>query len=368
MDRDIARAIDGHGGGAYAPSSVIEIGGEGLEVSSTLDVTGTLENSRLDALSIHNWNSVFTVTDCERALLWVPAGSQWGGSPVWHTYGTDSGNPVGMVLIDGIGSHDSMDLGAGDGLTPTCAASNEDGSVILVGGTPGSGSTKKIRRSTDRGETWTIEDTVASGTTEVSSLAYVPLLSLWVAGLSNGNIETSPDGETWTNQTVPNSDRRHSLAVSDDEILAFTNASTDKALRSTNGTAWSEVTMPASGTWAHGAWNAARGKFMACDTTADTFATSATGATWTPAAGTLTAATIVRGIAAFNKAWLIITGSGGSGGQAGLLYSADDGASWRVAHNHVADGVREGALGVGNRQIMFKDQSAGHYVSFRSAL
>lgn len=85
--------------------------------------------------------------------------------------------------------------------SPSCAVSNDAGTFV-VGGSVSSASTSKLVSSTD-GSTWTFRSTSTSDTKGVTALAWDSVNSLFVAAISAGGLETSPNGVTWTARAVP---------------------------------------------------------------------------------------------------------------------------------------------------------------------
>jgi hypothetical protein len=202
-------------------------------------------------------------------------GPSAGANPV-GTFSTDAN-----LSSDAAASWTALTLSANDGLTYPRADINPAG-VIVMGGKPGSSSTKKIRESSD-GTTFTARDTVATGTIAVQCVKWHSGASKFVIGLSNTaatNIETSPDGQTWTQITgLANTNHRRALATNGTVIVAFSGTSTDKCLSSTNVSVWTERTLPFSEHWYGAHWDPAGARFVAVGATH--IAVSSDGATWT---------------------------------------------------------------------------------------
>lgn len=80
LDIDHANAIDGAGGGAYAPSDPLDIGGDGLIVSGPLVVTGSFAvHTRLDALE------AVVAGVAGSYILEVPLVAHYNGGPRFTT-------------------------------------------------------------------------------------------------------------------------------------------------------------------------------------------------------------------------------------------------------------------------------------------
>lgn len=118
----------------------------------------------------------------------------------------------------------------------------------------------------------------------VTALIYDYGNSVWIAGLSGGStgktIETSTDAVTWTVRTNANSNTIHRFAQDEQgTVVGISSASTNKAVRSTDSIAWTEVTLPASASWTGLTYSAGLGKWFAASTGGD-YAESADGQTW----------------------------------------------------------------------------------------
>jgi len=220
-----------------------------------------------------------------RSIIWNP------GDRYWYIFGLNGANPAGLRSISGRAStYTSLTIGAGAGLTPHggAVAANSSG-VIIMGGTPGSASVQKIRESAD-GTTWNIRSTVASSTERVNSAIWHSGASLFIIGLNNSaatNIETSPDGQTWTQRTgLPNTHARGPMASSGSIVVILagptgnpgTSVSTDKCLTTTDGVTYTERTLPTTQTWFGVIWDPRYERFLAFG--ASNWAYSTDGITW----------------------------------------------------------------------------------------
>ncbi|HEX5076141.1 MAG TPA: hypothetical protein VFW03_23210 [Gemmatimonadaceae bacterium] len=277
-----------------------------------------------DFAQLRNWRtgSVTNIT--------TTAACAWDATKYcWFVAGYNGTTPeAGAALASGNGNDialgGAVDAGAGLVCGPEAACVAPDGSW-LFGGAPGSSSQQKIRRSTDTGANWAAQNTVATGTTGVNLLH--TFAGLAIAGLANGNIETSPNGTLWTNRTVPNANARGSVASSASiVVIASPTVTTNKVITSGDGITWTERTMPSSLKW-RVAYSAVDGKFIA--TSESSIAWSTDGITWSTSGVTVPsfqANTGARGgIVVLNRAWIVHDGF-----NFGTIFgSIDAGATWR---------------------------------------
>lgn len=293
-----------------------------------------------DLALIQNWmeaTSVASLTTNTGACCWDPDVGIWFA-------GADNGtNPQALRLFRSGGALSGGSVPAGAGLTAGMEAAciAPDGTWV-IGGTPGSASAAKIRYATSpavESITWASANTVDSGTAGVNVLHTFG--DLIVAGLSDGDIETSPDGITWTARTEPNSNARRSAASSDDIIVVTANASTDKLISSPDGITWTERTLPAAGVWKV-AYGAEDGVFLAVES--GTIASSTNGTTWSSSG--LTALAQPAAIAVFRKIWLVY-----DTGDKILYRSIDAGVSWMPVASF-SGGPTGVTLRVGDNQIL----------------
>lgn len=237
-----------------------------------------------DLAIAHNINDQATVANCGYSPIWVP----FNDSGAWLSFGVSSGNPVYSYSLANGDWSTAADAIEEDGLTPGAhGCSATDGTIVLFGGTPGSASTKKIRRSLqnyplNEGFGFFAEDTVASGTEGVRSMIWHEESELFVIGLSNAvatNIETSPDGQTWTQRTGSNSLARGAMATSGEVIILLSTSSTNQCLRSVDGINWTTETLPSTAVWLSVVWDSFNEKFLAFSATS--WAWSSDGENWT---------------------------------------------------------------------------------------
>lgn len=323
-----------------------------------------------DAALVKNWRRSAVVTGMDVTAESSDA-SQACWSPLigkWVAFGRNSGNPTVATSYDGV-EWSTGSIPAHEGLTPRAAAANPAG-IVLVGGSPGSASTKKLRRSTDGGLTWLGADIGAADTTMVSALLWHPAGAQFIAGRANGDILTSPDGVTWTPRTVPNADGRRRMATDGTTIVCSSGASSwDKCVTSLDGITWTERTFPSVASWSGLAWSPALGKFFAVgDSVA---ASSPDGVTWSSSGLTGPGASGFPGLACHGRLLLAATSHVGAG-PGSVLYSIDGAVSWKLIrkldstsedfpyHSHMPI--------VGDAQFLAWDPAGVFYSSLRGGL
>ena len=234
-----------------------------------------------DIAIAQNWIGSETQANYGHAILWSDVNEQW------FSFGVNAGNP--LVANRNIGSAafaTSGTVDAGAGLTPRCAV--EGPSIMVMGGTPGSASTSKLRSATT-GSAWTARTTNASGTEGVRCLGYHTGTTQFVAGLDNTaatNMEYSTNGTSWTQITgLPNTNPRGAFASNGSIMVVMPyNTSTNKCITATTASGtWTERTLPATQIW-HGVhWSPTYSLFIALG--ASSLAYSADGITWSAVTG-----------------------------------------------------------------------------------
>ena len=200
--------------------------------------------------------------------------------------------------------------------------------------------------------TWSTTDTGASAAAVDCELRVFN--SLYVAVQAGAFIKTSPDGTTWTSQTVPAAlagiTTGFSVAQSPTSIVAFARtANITSCMRSTNGTAWSAVSLGALigatdtvyGV-AYGQINAAASGYVVAVQTASgsKFLQSIDdGATWTQVStfGSL----LVTDIAVNGSLWVAVTELAATRASR-TLYSVDGGVTWRRCAFGLSDNLVSG--------------------------
>src|SRR5688572_22090550 len=205
-----------------------------------------------------------------------PAGSNLTG--YWVAMGVSAGNPAAQYSYNGV-NWTALTIPAGAGLTPqpNAFAAKPDGSIAVFGGTPGSSSASKYRESTTI-LTWNARSSSQTDTAGVTSIAWLPFASLFVAGHTTGRLETSPNAQTWTNRTTPfGAVSIGKIAVSATTAVAVAVNSTAAAY-STDGTTWTSATLPITCSGA-AVYNSVLGKFYAFGTTGAGICSSSDGIT-----------------------------------------------------------------------------------------
>jgi hypothetical protein len=268
-----------------------------------------------DVAQAQNWfvstSGPVTLT---KSCAWDPTRGYWF---VAGDNGTDS---TGSVV------YRSGDYGSSFTISTNLTIGNEAAVIApngawVVGGNPAGSSAAKIRYSTDAGVNWTSVNTVVAGTSAVSVLHTFAAAGLIIAGLDNGDIETSPTGAVWTARTEPNANPRNNAASSSTICVVTSTSSTNKVITSPDGVTWTERTLPSSGVWSV-AWNALDHVFLAIN--ASTAAKSTDGITWTDVGVTAPGGTQLCCIGHVFVAYATAT--------TGVVYtSVDMGANWRSA-------------------------------------
>lgn len=217
-----------------------------------------------------------------------------------------------------------------------CAAADGTG-IVVVAGTAAVAA--RLVRSPDGGETWARQSTVRSAASTPTFIEWVPTINLFVLGYSaadNTNIETSPDGITWTQRTLPNSLARRACATNGLIIVVTANSSSNKVITSSDAITWTERTMPATKTWSAVCWSNQQQKFIALSSDGLAGAISDDGVTWTalPVGANIVLTTSSSRLMAVGRVWVVSgTSAGLPNGSSlvneGTMYSIDNGATWR---------------------------------------
>jgi hypothetical protein len=356
LDEKTKKALNADDGGVWAPASIIEIGGAGLKVTGPFYAEQAVFGDLAIVKNIVGTSAEATVF---AAPVWSDVHKRWYG------FSHSSGFPSGARKF-GTGTIWSVvTIPSGDLLTLLSAASNPAG-IVLLGGTPGSASTQKIRRSND-GTTWTVQNTVNSGAEGVArqGLIWHQNAVIFVAGLTNAvatNIETSPDGVTWSVQTGPNSHARGSMISNGSTVvvLANPNTTTDKCITSTNGVAWTERTLPTSQVWRSVVWDSYYQRFIAFGDSR--FAYSSTGTTWTDG-GTVPAASLRY--AAVGRALMAVSMGGGGTAIYGGYFNGVSLLMSQVAEV-AASGTHD--IAAGDNQFMIVTSTNTQYWTLRGGI
>lgn len=283
IDLNLSRALDGFGGGKYAPSAPLNISGKGLKVGDSGDdaplVTAASKwlGPMLD-LSISSaitGNVLTSITAIEERLL----------------FATGTANDTILVsLNDGFSWIDtSANIAAPQGIALSCCASSYVLGVTVPGILVAGGNSAKVYYSTDAGATWTFA-TLPGAPTQINALHFDKLNGLFVAiGKTAGApyIATSPAGAAptvWTQRTVPGAITGSNIGLSIAQIpggrLVASWAGQTNVAYSDNGTTWTaSTTALTSGKYGV---RYGDGVFVAIDLNATSHAyVSSDGSTWT---------------------------------------------------------------------------------------
>jgi hypothetical protein len=241
LDEKTFNAPNFAGGGLYAPTSPVLIGGSGIALKAH-DST-ILVPPVIPAAQATNWRAPVTVTTGDRPVTAAAFDPVLGVHVAfWHD---GTGDPEAAWTIGGL-VWNEITLPTSTNWQPTAATSNGAGRFI-VGNTPLTDTAIKIMISDDGDDftQQTLLDTTGAG---VRKLLWFPAASMFIAGLSSGIIETSPTGETgtWTDRASPSPNGWKSGDVSPTlALLAGTDFVT--YVTSPNGTSWTSRTPPDTG-------------------------------------------------------------------------------------------------------------------------
>lgn len=297
-----------------------------------------------DVAAIRNWGAPVAISD--QIISFAHSDSE----DVWYAMGVNSGNPTSYFRFGGrsdtpwvAGSPGASSPATGVGLTPKPAAIAVDqgGKVLLVGGLPGSSSNQKYRRYNMLSGTWSSPTSTISSAASVNCIAWVPALGLFVAGHSDGVVETSPDGTTWTARTTPNSDARSGIAVgpingASGGIVISSSASTNKVIQSVDGVTWTERTLPVTFSMPNAVYVPDLGSYLLLGFTSQVIF-SLDGVTWNAISSPMypTSVNITPNMKhkAFGRTVVAMgpLSTLGGGSIQGMVYSQDAGATWKMA-------------------------------------
>ena len=203
---------------------------------------------------------------------------------------------IGGTSITSIGSPTAP---AGGWTTaPGVVCSND--TVTIIGGTTVNASNQKVATMTSDGTDFDIQSmSNAEAGVGPTVMLWDPYNELFIAGLdgtgATGKIETSADGTSWSASTA--STVATPIAGATDgngTTVLILSGSGNVAMRSTNGTTWSNVTLPETREWSCITYSPGLGKWFAGDgweTGSETgmnlnYATSIDGITWSTQAYT----------------------------------------------------------------------------------
>lgn len=308
-----------------------------------------------------------TLTGGGLAIFWDAFSGRWING------GTSGGNPTAQFSYDVADDWLGLTVPAGTNWNLTaCGATSGAGSMILCGG-GGSATASKIRQSADGGTTWNARNTNASGTESVNCAVWHSGASLFVVGLTSStttNVETSPDGVTWTQQTAPNALPRGyasgagssaGAASSGTAIVMLTAGSSNQCIRSTDAVTWAAITLPATIAWSAVAYNARSRKWMVLGVSGIATSTD-DGLTWSTTGLALPFTTNIGSLVTYGRMWIATGTRGGSNNV--VAVSIDDGVSWR---NVKLTAALMTQLAVGDNQICAVATGAS-YSSIRAGL
>ena len=154
--------------------------------------------------------------------------------------------------------------------------------------------------------------------------------TLLVVGGFSGELQTSPDGETWTSRTsgFTGSGIVRGLAFGNGVYVAVgTSGAADMIRSSTDAITWANRTSPFSSEVYRVIWSEELALFVAINSTNEC-ATSPTGETWT-LGGSLGVGFNARGIA-YGAGLLVVVGLGGE-----IVTSDDSGATWSAVTSEI---------------------------------
>jgi len=311
------------------------------------------------------WSDVALVTNIANFVTNANGGRCAGWDTTsgrFYSFSLSAGNPVGIASTTGA-SWRALTVAAGAGLTPAGFSFATSGTIIVMGGTPGSSSNQKFRTSaTSDGITWVVRSSSQTTTAGVTTIAWIPQLSLFIAGHSDGVVETSPDGITWTNQPVPNSDARGRIAT-DGTTVVITSSATAKTITSTNGTSWTEHSSTGlPGGAAELIWSDAQELFLcaASATTNESIYSSPDGVTWSFVSSPTTTLAILR----LAESGRVLLGAWDNK----YKYSLDGGATWVAAEEIISSGgvTSPRALVLSSKgQALITNTDGDHFATLR---
>jgi hypothetical protein len=313
-----------------------------------------------DVAMLFNFYQSANLNSMGRCFGWHPAsGSNLTG--YWITTGVSAGNAIASYSRTGL-VWTSLTIPNGAGLTPGpyAYATKPDGSVAVFGGTPGSSSASKYRESTNL-TTWTARSSSQTDTAGVTTIAWLPFASLFIAGHTSGKLETSPNAQTWTNRTTPfGAVSIGQVAVNSTTAVAVAVNSTAAAY-STDGTTWTSATLPITGSGAV-VWNSVLGKFYAFGTTGAGVCSSSDGITWS-SSGLTGPGGLATTSYALSSGRLLVS----SPGQTGFLAYSTDAINWKYIDPLTITAPAAIAIS-DDGQMMCKDTGdpCAHVISLRS--
>lgn len=272
-------------------------------------------------------------------LMWEPVRRRW-----WN-FGRTSGNKSSAYYskMSGPWVASNLTVPAPTNWTAANSAAHDGNGLMLAGGT--ANDANKIRRSVDAGTTWTAQALNTAASAAVKALAWAPSCNLFVAGLDNGVVETSPDGITWTVRTTPDAYARDGVAVSPERIVMIQSSGPQNhVITSEDGITWTQRTLASTGQ-GFITYNEQRGLFMT--SSAGKIQTSPDGINWT-----------VISLTAAGQGSLVSIGRLFLRGGDTLYVSVDDGANWEEYAEFDLSGASSTIIAASPNQVVaVRDQT-----------
>lgn len=296
-----------------------------------------------DATALRTWSPIVTTSQVALSILYSAF------TDVWYAFAVSAGNPSVFTRLGAAGLWTAGALSAGNpaagvGFTPRkrAVAADPVQKIVVIGGLPGSSSNQKYRRLNENTMAWTTPVSSQTSTASVDCLAWVPALGLFVAGLSDGKVETSPDGVTWTLRTTPNANARTSIAVgpingASGGIVMGSSVATNTLIHSVDGINWTQRTLsPGFPSSEIVVYVPLLGQYSVMNNGGGGLNTSPDGVTWTSRAIALPIAlatglgVIQNSFAAFGRT-IMLAAYAPSLGLDAIIYSQDGGLTWRLS-------------------------------------
>lgn len=318
-----------------------------------------------DAAALRTWSPIVTTSQVALSILYSAY------TDVWYAFAVSAGNPSVFTRFGAAGLWTAGALSAGNpaagaGLTPRkrAVAADPVQKIVVIGGLPGSSSNQKYRRLDENVMTWSTPASSQTSTASVDCIAWVPAIGLFVAGLSDGKVETSPDGTTWTLRTTPNANARTSIAVgpingSSGGILMGSSVATNTLIHSVDGINWTQRTLsPGFPSSEIVVYVPLLGQYSVMNNGIGALNTSPDGITWTSRVRTLPIALVTglgvvqNSFAAFGRT-IMLASYAPSLGLDAVIYSQDGGLTWRLSAAFAATTTSIGPLAANGYQVQY---------------
>lgn len=261
-----------------------------------------------------------------------------------------------------------LPFGGGLSFTSAQSAAVNGAGKLIVGGSTSTAIATKYRESPDGGASWNIRSSTSSTSGHgPRAIAWVPFLSLFISGHTNGVLETSPDGITWTARSMPAGITQiNSIADNGSVVVAsgYKTGPTPVVYTSIDGITWTERTCSVAN---HVVYNSYWQKFFIVDGShPPLIASSIDGTIWSTTAAGPPFVTNVRRLLSFGR-MLIATGEDAIG--AGVAVSIDGGVSWTLTNYFDEDTSGATAIGPGGALLAcsYASSVAHSYASPRGA-